>query len=171
MWQVSVNKVLVMLCLYSCKDALKALRDPGPLGLRQSLTITAQPRVMSLYQLLIRMHQINSHCTVSNVIFEMLFEYVIVDLSFLASTGRVPLTTVGQNASNQSIGRSPLSRIDQNANHGVLLDSTVTGVKRRGGRPSIETLFKQSKKSSTSEEAFGEAICEAVSLGFIKSGN
>ncbi|XP_063949104.1 uncharacterized protein LOC108203411 isoform X2 [Daucus carota subsp. sativus] len=115
------------------------------------------------------------------------------------ATSQVPLSTIDQSASYQSIrrarlsnfdqnpspvsvldstvtnvmpstnaataiGRSPLSRLDQNANHGVLLDSTVTGVKRRGRGPSIETLFNQSKKSSTSAGAgFSPSnLCQGV---------
>ncbi|KAL1814300.1 hypothetical protein ACET3Z_016874 [Daucus carota] len=46
----------------------------------------------------------------------------------LKATGRVPLSTIDQNASNQSIRRSPLSNIDQNANPGFVLDSPLSNI-------------------------------------------
>ncbi|KAL1803104.1 hypothetical protein ACET3Z_031751 [Daucus carota] len=118
---VSVDKVLVMLWIYSYKDAPKALRDPGPSGLRQSSTVTAEPRVMSLYQLLIRMHHIN--CTIRRALLSnfdqnadpgFVLDSTVTSVmpSTNAATGRAPLTGVGQNASNQCRKRNKENEAD-----------------------------------------------------------
>ncbi|KAL1817497.1 hypothetical protein ACET3Z_020071 [Daucus carota] len=60
----------------------------------------------------------NSHSPLSNSRrYSLVAETCESDYA-LKATGRVLLSTVDQNASNQSIRRSPLSNIDQNANPG-----------------------------------------------------
>ncbi|WOG93966.1 hypothetical protein DCAR_0313256 [Daucus carota subsp. sativus] len=69
------------------------------------------------------------------------------------ATSQVPLSTIDQSASYQSIRRARLSNFDQNPSPGSVLDSTVTNVmpstnaataaKRRGRGPGIEKLYAQ----------------------------
>ncbi|WOG97149.1 hypothetical protein DCAR_0416488 [Daucus carota subsp. sativus] len=63
--------------------------------------------------------------------------------------------TSGRNANK----RSPLCNVDLNSAPGFVLDSAVTGVRRRGRGPSIEILFKHSKSLSASAASRRSPLC------------